>query len=96
MTKEDLAIGSILAIPISLIIDWILLYSSIPDYNTIFTTLNYFTAFNVTASPTVMTMAFSNAMVGLVYFLVIYAITDAFTTIIISLLKNVQHTVERF
>ncbi len=96
MAKEDLAIGSILSIPISLVIDWLLLYSSIPDYNTLFTTLNYFTSFNTTASPAGMSMAFSNAMIGLVYFIVIYAITDTVTTIIISLLKNMQHAVNRF
>jgi uncharacterized membrane protein len=96
MVKEDLAIGSILSIPISLIIDWLLLYSSIPDYNTLFTTLNYLTSFNTTASPAVMGITFSNAMVGLAYFIVIYAIIDAFTTIIISLLKNIQNAVNGF
>ena len=94
--KEAFAIGSILALPISLIIDWLVIYTSIPDYQTIFSTLNYFSNFSTTASTTALTISFANAMTGLIYFLVIYAITDAFTTLIIASLKNTERTVRRF
>ena len=96
MSKQTLAIGSLLALPISLIIDWLVIYTSIPDYQTIFSTLNYFSSFSTTASTTALTISFANAMTGLVYFLVIYAITDAFTTLIIASLKNMERTVRRF
>jgi len=96
MTKEEIAIGSLLSIPIALVIDFL----ALPDPQTISSFFKYLTVIsNFTTSATnitATTTAFSNGIIGLVCFLLIFAVTDVITSGIIYLLTNMRHTVGRF
>ncbi|MEM3685240.1 MAG: hypothetical protein QXT39_06230 [Conexivisphaerales archaeon] len=93
MSNNSLRMGSLLSLPISLIIDWLVIWANLPDYHTIFTTISYFTSISINASPVATTTAFSNAMIGLLYFAVVYCITDAIIALLISSLKQMQRAV---
>lgn len=88
MGKESLAIGSIISIFIALVIDVI----ALPDQLNFISALGWFTSMtssiSTAASPSAAAATFGTAMTGIIYYLVIFAITDVFTTIIIELLSG--------
>lgn len=83
MSNEAIAIGSILSIFIALVIDLIV----IPDQLNVLTVLSNFSFVGPGAI---------DSIAGLMYYLIIYSISDTFTSIAVATLLNVQHAVERF